>query len=159
VELAKRIWGDRYEVLVTTHLNTHCVHNHLVINSVSYVDGKKLNNNYAMYFKNLRAESDRLCREHRLSVVTEPGQSSGSRYLREAEKRGEPTIRNVIRSDMPQVNSQYAALVLIDILYENELINKATYDKIQNKYKRGKRRERRKQHDKHSVPTTVWNQP
>ena len=60
---------------------------------------------------------------------------------------------------MPQVNSQYAALVLIDILYENELINKATYDKIQNKYKRGKRRERRKQHDKHSVPTTVWNQP
>jgi hypothetical protein len=72
----------------------------LVINSVSYVDGKKLNNNYAMYFKNLRAESDRLCREYRLSVITEPGQSSGSRYLREAEKRGEPTIRNVIRSDI-----------------------------------------------------------
>jgi len=81
-------------VLVTTHLNTHCVHNHLVINSVSYVDGEKLDNNYAMYFKNLRAESDRLCREHRLSVIAEPGQSSGSRYLREAEKRGEPTIRN-----------------------------------------------------------------
>jgi hypothetical protein len=100
VALAKRIWGDRYEVLVTTHLNTHCVHNHLVINSVSYVDGKKLNNNYAMYFKNLRAESDRLCREHRLSIIAEPGQSSGSRYLQEAEKRGEPTIRNVIRSDI-----------------------------------------------------------
>ena len=100
VALAKRVWGDRYEVLVTTHLNTHCVHNHLVINSVSYVDGKKLNNNYAMYFKNLRAESDRLCREHRLSVIAEPGQSSGSRYLQEAEKRGEPTIRNVIRSDI-----------------------------------------------------------
>jgi len=100
VELAKRVWGDRYEVLVTTHLNTHCVHNHLVINSVSYVDGKKLNNNYAMYFKNLRAESDRLCREHKLSVIAEPGQSSGSRYLQEAEKRGEPTIRNVIRSDI-----------------------------------------------------------
>jgi len=99
-ELAKRVWGDRYEVLVTTHLNTHCVHNHLVINSVSYVDGKKLNNNYAMYFKNLRAESDRLCREHRLSVIDKPGRSSGSRYLQEAEKRGEPTIRNVIRSDV-----------------------------------------------------------
>ena len=36
---------------------------------------------------------------------------------------------------MPQINSQYAALVLIDILYENELINRATYDKIQNKYR------------------------
>ena len=36
---------------------------------------------------------------------------------------------------MPQIDSQYAALVLIDILYENQLINRATYDKIQNKYK------------------------
>ena len=36
---------------------------------------------------------------------------------------------------MPQIDSQYAALVLIDILYENELINRATYDKIQAKYR------------------------
>jgi len=36
---------------------------------------------------------------------------------------------------MPQISSQYAALVLIDILYENQLINRATYDKIQAKYK------------------------
>jgi hypothetical protein len=36
---------------------------------------------------------------------------------------------------MPQVNSQYAALVLIDILYKDGLINKATYNKIQTKYK------------------------
>ena len=36
---------------------------------------------------------------------------------------------------MPQINSQYAALVLIDVLYENELINRATYEKIQARYK------------------------
>ena len=36
---------------------------------------------------------------------------------------------------MPQIDSQYAALVLIDILYENELINRATYEKIQATYK------------------------
>jgi len=36
---------------------------------------------------------------------------------------------------MPQIDSQYAALVLIDILYENELINRATYEKIQVKYR------------------------
>ncbi len=45
IRLAKRLWGDGYEVLVSTHLNTQCVHNHFVINSVSFVDGKKLNNN------------------------------------------------------------------------------------------------------------------
>lgn len=101
VALAKRLWGDRYEVLVTTHLNTHCVHNHLVVNSVSRIDGKKLNNNYAMYFDGLRKESDNICREHGFSVVENPGRS-GNRYVREAEKRGEPTMWNIIRSDIDE---------------------------------------------------------
>ena len=35
---------------------------------------------------------------------------------------------------MPQINNEYAALVLIEILYEKGLINKATYDNIQHKY-------------------------
>ena len=35
---------DRYQVLVTTHLNTDSVHNHIVVNAVSYVDGKKFQN-------------------------------------------------------------------------------------------------------------------
>ncbi|MFR8331442.1 MAG: relaxase/mobilization nuclease domain-containing protein [Oscillospiraceae bacterium] len=41
VELARRVWGGRFQVLVATHLNTDCLHNHFVINAVSYVDGKK----------------------------------------------------------------------------------------------------------------------
>ena len=106
VQLAKNIWGDRYEVLVTTHINTRCVHNHLVVNSVSFVDGKKLNNNYAMYFKHLRAESDRLCLEHRLSVIENPGKTSGSRWMQQAEKRGELTPYNIIRSDIDNVIKQ-----------------------------------------------------
>ncbi|MDD3833675.1 MAG: hypothetical protein PHR18_07245 [Oscillospiraceae bacterium] len=36
---------------------------------------------------------------------------------------------------MRQINNEYAALVLIEILYEKGLINKATYDNIQNNYK------------------------
>ncbi|MCL2409965.1 MAG: relaxase/mobilization nuclease domain-containing protein [Oscillospiraceae bacterium] len=100
VQLAKTLWGNRYEVLVTTHLNTNCLHNHLVVNSVSFVDGKKLDNNYAMYFKNLRAESDRLCREHGLSVIEYPKKSSGSRWMQQTERRGEPTLYNVVRSDI-----------------------------------------------------------
>ncbi|MFR6149942.1 MAG: relaxase/mobilization nuclease domain-containing protein [Ruthenibacterium lactatiformans] len=41
VELARKMWGGRFQVLVATHLNTNCLHNHFVINSVSYIDGKK----------------------------------------------------------------------------------------------------------------------
>ena len=70
IRLAEELWGDRYEVLVSTHLNTKCYHNHLVLNSVSFVDGKKyINNreNYAM----MRKISDDLCREYNLSVIEE----------------------------------------------------------------------------------------
>ena len=43
LKLANEMWGDKYEVLVSTHLNTNHIHNHFVINSVSFIDGKKYN--------------------------------------------------------------------------------------------------------------------
>lgn len=33
VELARQVWGGRFQVLVATHMNTHCLHNHFVINN------------------------------------------------------------------------------------------------------------------------------
>ena len=39
VKLAERMWGDRFQVIVATHLNTDCLHNHFVVNSVSFADG------------------------------------------------------------------------------------------------------------------------
>ena len=44
IETAKQMWGDRFQVLVTTHLNTGTIHNHMVVNAVSYRDGKKFQN-------------------------------------------------------------------------------------------------------------------
>ncbi|MBQ6088748.1 MAG: relaxase/mobilization nuclease domain-containing protein, partial [Firmicutes bacterium] len=41
VQLARELWGDRFQVIIATHLNTDHVHNHFVINSVSFIDGKK----------------------------------------------------------------------------------------------------------------------
>lgn len=35
LEFAKRLFGKRYEVVISTHLNKHHLHNHLVVNSVS----------------------------------------------------------------------------------------------------------------------------
>lgn len=35
-ETARRMWGDRYQVLVTVHLNTDNVHCHFVVNPVSF---------------------------------------------------------------------------------------------------------------------------
>ena len=41
VKLAEEMWGDRFEVVISTHLNTKHYHNHFVINSVSFLDGKR----------------------------------------------------------------------------------------------------------------------
>ncbi len=42
LKLAQRLWGDRYQVLVTTHLDKEShLHNHFVLNTVSFVDGIK----------------------------------------------------------------------------------------------------------------------
>lgn len=40
LELAQKLWGDDYEVLVCTHLDTAHIHNHFVVNSVSWRTGK-----------------------------------------------------------------------------------------------------------------------
>ena len=99
VELAKEMWGDRFEVLVATHLNTEHYHSHFIINSVSFVDGKKFYNSPAD-LKRMREISDRLCRENKLSVITKP-QNKGKNYGEWlAEKQGKPTRRNMIQADV-----------------------------------------------------------
>lgn len=70
VQLANEMWGDRFQVLVTTHLNTNCIHNHLVLNSVSFKDGLKYYSNRTNTAR-LRHISDEICKEYGLSVLPE----------------------------------------------------------------------------------------
>ncbi len=76
IKLAEEMWGDKYEVIVSTHVNTNHIHNHFVINSVSFVDGKKYhdcNESLAV----LRHLSDSLCEEYGLSVLKEENCKKG----------------------------------------------------------------------------------
>lgn len=68
VKLAEELWGDRFEVIVSTHINTNHIHNHFVINSVSFKDGKKYHDSRESYAL-LRQTSDAICSEYGLSVV------------------------------------------------------------------------------------------
>ncbi|MFG6318446.1 MAG: relaxase/mobilization nuclease domain-containing protein [Clostridia bacterium] len=79
VKLAEEMWGDRFQVVVTTHLNTKHIHNHFVLNSVSFKDGYK-------YYSNrentalLRKTSDELCEEYGLSFFKEKTCKSGINF-------------------------------------------------------------------------------
>lgn len=100
IELAQELWGDKYQVLVATHVDkpTH-IHNHFVINTVSFVDGKKFHRTKDDY-RAMQNTSDRLCREHSLSVIRNP-QRKGKQYgLWLAERTGKPTYGGTIRQDI-----------------------------------------------------------
>ena len=71
MEIANEMWGKDYEMIVATHQNARCMHCHIVINSVSMTDGKKMNENKAMYNR-FRKTADRICFEHGLSVILKP---------------------------------------------------------------------------------------
>lgn len=101
-DLAKELWGDKYEVLVTTHLDKDShIHNHFVLNTVSFVDGVKFHRTKRDYQK-MREVSDRLCREYSLSVIEHP-KGHGKNYAEwRAEKNGEYTKNGIIRRDIDE---------------------------------------------------------
>ncbi len=68
IKLAQELWGNRFQVIVTTHLNTDNLHNHFVLNSVSFLDGKRFCNTKKDYAI-MRKTSDRLCDEYGLNVL------------------------------------------------------------------------------------------
>lgn len=79
VKLANEMWGEKFEVVVTTHLNTEHLHNHIIINSVSFVDGEKYNDCNATYAM-IREISDNLCREYGISVIPNKKTKAGINY-------------------------------------------------------------------------------
>ena len=104
VELARQMWGDKFQVVVCTHLDKDHPHNHFVVNSVSWVDGKKFDNNRKDYelFSSL---SDDLARKYGLSVIEHP-RSKGKHYAEwKSDKEYKPTIRSAIKEDVDYVIS------------------------------------------------------
>lgn len=80
LQVANEMWGDRFQVVVSTHVNGKCIHNHFVVNSVSFVDGKKYYANRTTYAE-LRRLSNAICSEYGLSTLEEKKTKSGINYL------------------------------------------------------------------------------
>lgn len=100
VKLAQELWGDRFELVVSTHLDKEHLHNHFVLNSVSFMDGKRYYDNKTTYAL-MRKTSDRLCREHSLSVIENPKRGKAKHYAEwKADQENKPTWRGLIREDV-----------------------------------------------------------
>lgn len=68
IELAQGLWGDKYQVLICTHIDKDNVHNHIILNSVSFVDGSKYHNSN-VELALVREINDDLCIKYGLSIV------------------------------------------------------------------------------------------
>ena len=104
LKLASEMWGDRFQIVVTTHLDKDHIHNHFAFNSVSFRDGGKYNYSKKEQ-QRLRDVSDRLCREYELSVITHPHKAP-SRPVWLDEKSGKSTRYNVYRKDVTAAFSE-----------------------------------------------------
>ena len=107
MKLAARLWGDRYQVIVATHLDKeNHLHNHFVLNTVSFVDGIKYHRTKKDYH-DMQTVSDELCREYRLSVIENPRYGKSKQYGEwRAEQEQRPTWRGLIRADIDEAIRQ-----------------------------------------------------
>ena len=89
LELAQREFPD-FEALVATHIDTDFLHSHLIVNSVSFRDGRKLHQS-ATDLQAHRLSIDQICVAHHLSILPPPQKQvqqkrMGTREYRSAAK-------------------------------------------------------------------------
>ena len=103
IRLAKELWGEKYQVVVATHLDKeNHLHNHFVVNTVSFVDGIRYHRTGKDYH-DMQVASDNLCRKYGLSVI-ENIQYGKSKHYGEwkAEQEQRPTWRGFIKADIDE---------------------------------------------------------
>lgn len=104
LEIAKEFAAEYlpdYEVVIGTHVDKDHIHSHIVFNSVNGQTGEKYHVTTQEYYRQIRTISDRLCREHGLSVIMEGGPSQAVSYIEWLrQSKGQPTFRSMLEADL-----------------------------------------------------------
>ena len=105
VEWAKKVFGVNRPIIVSTHVNTDHVHNHIAVCPYD-LDGIRWHSN-ANTLQLVRKRSDEICLEHNLDIIRDPRKKSTISYKEhDARKKGyswkrkmADTIDRLIHSD------------------------------------------------------------
>ena len=103
MEFAQKVWGEKYQVVVTTHLNTKHLHCHFVVNSISFVDGIRLHEGSSWF--RFSKVVDQICKAHGLSVMKDPERNRDPYYLVKKNEEGGPTRYNILKEVIDQAIS------------------------------------------------------
>ena len=104
LEIAKAFAAQHlagYEAVMAVHVDKNHIHAHTIFNSVNAETGKKYHSNARTYYQQVRAISDRLCREHGLSVILEGQTTKAVSYIEWLrQSKGQPTFRSMLEADL-----------------------------------------------------------
>ncbi len=90
-----------YETVIGVHVDKEHIHAHILFNSVNADTGEKYHSNAQSYYRQIRATSDRLCREHGLPVLMQGEPSKAVSYIEWLRRsRGQPTFRSKLEADL-----------------------------------------------------------
>lgn len=107
------MWGKDYEIVVTTHLNTENIHNHIVVNSVSFKTGLKFENHISDHIK-LREISDEVCHVFNKSVLENAKFYKSNKKFYWMEKNGKVTHRSILKQDVDDAIKESGNLMEFD---------------------------------------------
>jgi hypothetical protein len=113
-------WLEDYEVVIGTHLDRGHFHNHILLNSVSCVDGRKFHMNKSEFYSKLYGISNDLCRQYGLSVI----ENIDSRHMTYEEwvkryGKGGRTLREIIHADVLECIARARTVGEFFVLMEN----------------------------------------
>lgn len=115
-QLADEVLGGKYPYVITTHIDKDHLHNHIIFCAVDMANQRKYISNRQSYAY-IRRTSDRLCREHGLSVV-KPGKDKGKSYAEwDAHRKGKSwkaKLKNAIDAAIPQAKDFNGFLRLME---------------------------------------------
>ena len=99
-KLAESFLGSKYQYVVATHINSHCIHNHITFNIVG--DDMKKFHQTMFTPKRLAEVSDKLCKEYGLAVVV----PSQDRQKRTYSREKATSFRTILKNDIDRCISK-----------------------------------------------------
>ena len=104
LEIAKEFAQEHlpgYEAVIAVHVDRQHIHAHTMFNSVNADTGAKYHSTPQTYYSQIRAISDRLCREHGLSVIMQGESTRAVSYIEWLrQSKGQPTFRSMLEADL-----------------------------------------------------------
>ena len=108
---AKEIFGENFQGILSTHSDKEHIHNHIVINSVSHIDGRKYySNDKELNF--IRGKSDKLCLEYGLSVIEEKETGKNKESKKKSKKECQDFWKNAKLKKQEMVKDDIDATIL-----------------------------------------------